>query len=335
MHSGGVMDCLLCSYSAPSILPSHPSVQTRPAVHWRHKQQLQHGSAAEAPGRRWLVARGDWGRAVGTAELELASCWDPPLQSAGAHSAADKGFAKGAIKPRIAAKIIYPKLMSLLLMISPSPLCQRSSECPPFICWKSKYGAEAAHHKQLLSSTETACPHCPHKLETCTPYCSLNTFWFKHLPQTPSWCASLQTECFLCRVTAHGWKQSQITAAMGHSKALSHRASAGAALQFGASCGQPMLVGTVGKLEVNSLARHAPMGLQRGICSRHAQTAWHWWTPSVYLSSNSSLDKEHYRWWIGEESLSRGRAVHCKIELRSWLPNKPSIIFTMGQVFWG
>lgn len=72
-------------------------------------------------------------------------------------------------------------------------------------------------------------------------------------------------------------KQFQITAALGHSKGLSHRAfaAAAAALQFGGSCAQPVLVGTtVGKLEVNSLTRHAPVGLW-GICSRHAQTTWH------------------------------------------------------------
>lgn len=70
-------------------------------------------------------------------------------------------------------------------------------------------------------------------------------------------------------------KQFQVTAALGHSKGLSHRAFAAAALQFGGSCAQPMLVGmTVGKLEVNSLTRHAPVGLW-GICSRHAQTTWH------------------------------------------------------------
>lgn len=88
------------------------------------------------------MARGDSGRAVGTADLELASCQDPPLQSAGALSAANKGFAKGGMKPMVAAKIIYPEFMSLLLMLSPSPMCQRSSECPPFICCKARANAE-------------------------------------------------------------------------------------------------------------------------------------------------------------------------------------------------
>lgn len=157
VHSGGVMDCLLCSYTAPSILPSHPSVQTRPAVHWRHKQQLEHGSAAETPGRRWLVARVDSGRAVGTGDAELASCRDPPLQSAGAHSIADKGFAKGGMKPMVAAKIIYPKFMSLLLMISPSPVCQRSSECPPFICCKARANMRRVCTSQTASEQHRNC----------------------------------------------------------------------------------------------------------------------------------------------------------------------------------
>lgn len=92
------------------------------------------------------------------------------------------------MKPMIAAKIIYPKFMSLLLMISPSPVCQHSSECPPFICCKARQiQSEAEHHKLLLSTTEIACSHCPPKqgLESCIPYCSLNTFWFKAYPCRP------------------------------------------------------------------------------------------------------------------------------------------------------
>lgn len=37
VHLGGLMNCRLCGYTAPSILHSHPSVQNRPAVRWRHK----------------------------------------------------------------------------------------------------------------------------------------------------------------------------------------------------------------------------------------------------------------------------------------------------------
>lgn len=113
------------------------------------------------------MARGDSGRAVGTGDLKLASCRDPPLQSAGAHSAADEGFAKGGMKPMAAAKIIYPKFMSLLLMISPSPDASAVLSAHALLAArKERIWSTAAHHKQLLSTTETACPHCPPKQGT-------------------------------------------------------------------------------------------------------------------------------------------------------------------------
>lgn len=101
-----------------------------------------------------MVARGDSGRAVGTGDLKLASCWDPPLQSA---AAANKGFAKGGIKPTVAAKIIYLKFMSLLLMISPSHMCQHSSECPPFIHCKARANMERSSTSQMASEPHRNC----------------------------------------------------------------------------------------------------------------------------------------------------------------------------------
>lgn len=220
--------------------------------------------------------------------------------------------------------------MSLLLMISPSPVCQCSSECPPFICCKARVNMERG-------STARNSFWAPQKLpaptalpsrgwKTCIPYCSLNTFCFKASPPRPPGDVQAHRQrVFSAEPQPVVEKQSQVTAAIGQSQGLSHRTFCAAALQFGGSCGQAMPVGTgVGKLGVNSLTRHTAMA-QWGICSRHAQPAWHWWTPSVYLSSNSSLDKEHYRWWIAEESPSRERAV--RLNWGVGCPTSPSSLW--------
>lgn len=151
-------------------------------------------------------------------------------------------------------------------------------------------------------------------------------------PQIPSRCTNLYRQSVFSQRNHSPWMTSSFRwlQLWGTAKDFptEHMLLLHCSVQSDGSYGRPMLVGTkVGKLEANSLTMHTPPGLW-GICIRHAQVTQHWWTSSMYLSSNSSLDKERYRWWTKEESLSRGRAAHWKTELSSWS-------LCSEQVSWG
>lgn len=165
------------------------------------------------------MAPEDVRRAVATRDLKHASCQDPPLQSASAHSTTDKGFKKRWKNPTVAVNIISSKFRNLLLMISPKPVCQHSYKCPPCLCWKQEQiWSEAAHQKQLLGTTAVACLHCSPKQGFGQSACSrdwkplyVRAPWslsdLKHLPPDPQLMYKPSERlCLLCRATAHGWE---------------------------------------------------------------------------------------------------------------------------------